>query len=264
MIRFRRKQKPAEQIVTRSDGNQVDQVIDREPATSPPPTLKLAAWVGQRKLEAIKTEFYMTIQPKVTNLSSREASMLLMVCNVFGLQDGIDTTLYLSMEFLFNYLTRSGSLEIDKISDERVRQTCLLTHLILSSFRGEWTDMGQRIRVTDQQVIDAVIDSNWLPDRRTFNSWKQHWDPERWLSVRIVPVEYLLDRSKFSEPYSGYCKGYGEGTSRGAQSTPYDSELDGEEYTEPLPPEFNLLEVEAYVKIHTAIEAQRAKRIQGE
>jgi len=206
----------------------------------------------------------MTIQPKVQNLSSREASMLLMVCNVLALQDGIDTTLYLSMEFLLSYLTRSGSLSPSEIKEERVRQTALLTHLILSSFRGEWTDLGERIQITDNQVRWAVINSNWLPDRRTFNSWEAYWKPEKWLSVRIVPVEYLLDRSKFSEPYSGYCKGYGEGTSRGAQSTPYDSDLDGEDYTEPIPPEFNLLEVEAYVNIHNAIEAQRARRMQKE
>jgi len=264
MIRFRRKTNPEDRVVGPSDGNQVNQVINLEPATSPPPTLKLAAWVGQRKIETIKTEFYMTIQPKVTSLSSREASMLLMVCNVLALQDGIDTTLYLSMEFLYSYLTRSGSLSPSEIKEERERQTCLLTHLILSSFRGEWTDLGQRIKILDQQVREAVVESNWLPDRRTFNSWLQHWEPERWLQVRIVPVEYLLDRSKFTEPYSSYCKGYGEGTSRGAKKTPYDSELDGESFTEPIPPGFNLLEVEAYVKIHTALEAQRAKRIQGE
>jgi len=264
MIRFRRKTNPEDRSVSLSNGNQVDQVINSEPATSPPPTLKLAAWVKQRKIETIKTEFYMTIQSKVTNLSSREASMLLMVCNVLALQEGIDTTLYLSMEFLYSYLTRSGSLAPSELENERERQTCLLTHLILTSFRGEWTDLGERIQITDQEVREAVIESNWLPDRRTFNSWLQHWVPERWLQVRIVPVEILLDRSKFSEPYSSYCKGYGEGTSRGAEKTPYDSELDGEDFSEPIPPGFNLLEVEAYVKIHTALEAQRAKRIQGE
>jgi hypothetical protein len=263
MIRFRRKQKPEDRIVSQSPGIPVDG-IEREPATSPPPTLKLAAWVGQRKLETIKTEFYMTIQPKVTNLSSREASMLLMICNVQALQDGIDTTLYLSMEYLYSYLTRSGSTSPSEIKEERVRQTCLLSHLILASVRGEWSNMGDRIQILDQQVREAVIDSNWLPDRRTYGSWAQHWSPDKWLQVRIVPVEYLLDRSKFSEPYSSYCKGYGEGTSRGAQSTPYDYEIDGEGHTEPIPPEFNLLEVEAYVKIFTALEAQKAKRIQGE
>jgi hypothetical protein len=264
MIRILRKFYPEDRIVGPSNGNLVNQVIDQEPATSPPPTLKLAAWVGQRKLETIITEFHMTIQPTVTNLSSREASMLLMVCNVQALQEGIDMTLYLSMEFLLSYITRSGSLSPSEIKEERQRQTALLAHLILSSFRGEWTNLGERIKILNRQVRDAIVESHWLPDARTYNSWLQHWVPDKWLKVRIVPVEYLLDRSKFSEPYSSYCKGYGEGTHPGPQSTPYDSELDGEGFTEQLPPEFNLLEVEAYGRILSALEAQRARRIQGE
>lgn len=124
--------------------------------------------------------------------------------------------------------------------------------------------MDSRIQILDQEVREAIIKSNWMPDRRTFNSWLQHWVPDKWLQVRIVPVDILFDRSKFSEPYSSYCKGYGEGTSRGPRKTPYDPELDGEDYTDPLPPEFNLLEVEAYVEIFTALEALKARRIQGE
>lgn len=205
----------------------------------------------------------MTIQAKVTNLTSREASMLLMVCNVLSLREGIDITLYLSMEFLYAFLTKSGSIEPEAIGDERIRQTALLSHLILSTFRGEWNDLGERIKILDEEVLVAISDSGWLPDKRTFNSWLQHWVPERWLQVRIVPLEYLLDRSAYSEPYSSYCKGYGEGTSRGAQSTPYDSELDGEEYSDPVPRKFNLLEVEAYQRIHNAIEANRVRRMQS-
>lgn len=205
----------------------------------------------------------MTIRTKVTNLSSREASMLLMVCNVQALRDGIDLTLYLSLEFLYSYLTHSGSRRPEEVKEEKVRQTLLLTDLILSTFRGEWSDMEERIAILDDQVYAAVRDSNWLPDKRTYNSWVQHWSPGRWLEVRIVPLESLINRSNVSQPYSGYCKGYGEGTSHGPASTPYDSELDGEEYSEPTPPGFNLLEAEAYNRILSAIEANRAKRVQG-
>lgn len=204
----------------------------------------------------------MTIQTRVTNLTPREASMLLMVCNVQALQHGLDLTLYMSMEFLLSFLTRSHSIPIPEIKEERQRKTCLLADLILTSVRGEWTGFEERIQILNQQVRDAVIESGWLPDKRTYHSWLQHWKPDKWLEVRIVPVDYLLERSGFSNPYSSYCKGYGEGTHRGPKKTPYDSELDGEDYTEPLPPEFNLLELEAYVKIYTALETLRVRRIQ--
>jgi hypothetical protein len=190
--------------------------------------------------------------------------MLLMVCNVQALSEGLDVTTYLSIEFLYALLTRSGSLKPEEIREERIRQTCLLADLIMSTFRGEWTQMGERIQILDSEVRKAIIASGWLPDKRTYNSWIQHWQPSKWLSVRIVPLDILLERSGTSEPYSGYCKGYGEGTSPGPKKTPYDYELDGEGYTEPRPPEFNLLEVEAYQQILNSLEANRAKRIQGQ
>jgi hypothetical protein len=122
--------------------------------------------------------------------------------------------------------------------------------------------MTERIKIDSKEVYEAVRDSNWLPDKRTFNSWTAYWKPEKFLEVRIVPLNTLLERDQFSEPYSSYCKGYGEGGSRTRQKTRYDSELDGKEYEEPLPPEINLLEVEAYQRIFLAIEAQKALRIQ--
>jgi len=262
MIRFRRNQKPGDKIEV-SSPQAAETKIVQEPATTPPPTLSMLAWARTRDPESISKEFQMTIRAKVTDLSYKEASMLLMVCNVQALRDGIDITLYMSLEFLYSILTKSSSLRPEDIKEERVRQTALLAHLIMSTFRGEWNDMGERIRILDDKVLEAVSSSGWLPDKRTYNSWVQHWQPDRWLQVRIVPLETLLNRSGISEPYSGYCKGYGEGSSRGAQSTPYDSELDGEGYSDPVPPEFNLLEVQAYQSIHNAIEANRVRRMQS-
>jgi hypothetical protein len=262
MIRFRRKRNPEEEIVV-SSPQAAETGIVQEPATTPPPTLSMLAWVRTGDPESISKEFQMTIRTRVTNLSYKEASMLLMVCNVQALRDGIDVALYLSLEFLYSILTKSGSIRPEEIREERIRQTALLAHLILSSFRGEWTEVGERIEILDDEVLKAVSSSGWLPDKRTYNSWVAHWQLEKWLQIRIVPLETLLNRSGNSEPYSGYCKGYGEGSSRGPQATPYNSELDGEGYSDPVPPEFNLLEVQAYQSIHNAIEANRARRVQG-
>jgi len=261
MIKLLRR-KPEEQIQTNVPLHEATVADLPEPAQSPPPTLKLVAWVRETDPVLLTKEFQMTIRANVTNLTPREASILLMVCNVLALREGLDVTLYLSIEFLSALLTRSGSLKPEDIKDEKIRQTCLLSDLIMSTFRGEWTQMGERIRILDQEVLESIAASGWLPDKRTFNSWLQHWEPGRWLSVRIVPLDILLERSGISEPYSGYCKGYGEGTSPGPKKTPYDYELDGEEFAEPRPPEFNLLEVKAYQRILNSLEANRARRIQ--
>lgn len=262
MIKLLRKRKPEDQI--NDTTSQTAVVADLpEPVQSPPPTLKLAVWVRESEPVLLIKEFQMTIRANVTNLTTREASILLMVCNVQALRDGLDVTLYLSIEFLYALLTRSSSLKPEDIKDERVRQTCLLADLIMSSFRGEWTQMGERVRIIDREVLEAIRASGWLPDKRTYNSWITHWQPGKWLSVRIVPLDIFLERSGNSEPYSGYCKGYGEGTSPGPKKTPYDYELDGEEYAEPRPPEFNLLEVQAYQRILNSLEANRARRTQG-
>jgi len=261
MIRILRKKDPEEKI-TISPSNQDSVEVLPEPAQSPPPTLRLVAWVRETDPVLLTKEFQMTVRSNVTNLSAREASMLLMVCNVQALKDGLDMTTYLSLEFLYALLTRSGSLKPEDIKEERIRQTCLLSDLIMSTFRGEWTRMGERIKILDKEVLRAIEASGWLPDKRTYNSWLQHWQPEKWLSIRIVPLEIFLERSGTSEPYSGYCKGYGEGTSPGPKKTPYDYELDGERYAEPTPPEFNLLEVKAYQQILNSLEANRARRLQ--
>lgn len=202
----------------------------------------------------------MTIRTKVSNLSNRQASMLLMVCNVLALRDGLDLSMYLSMEFLLNFLTKSGRIPPEKIDEERYRQSALLADLILLSFRGEWNGIDSRYQFS-RETIEGAIHTQWLPDKRTFNSWIQHWDLNRWLELRIVPLEHLMNRSSASEPYSSYCKGYGESARGGREKTKFSSELDGVE-TEDLPPEFNLLEVQSYQRIFLAIEAEKAKRIQ--
>lgn len=216
-----------------------------EQTTRTPPTLYIRMSVRQRNVDYVQKESMMTIRTKVTSLSQREASMLLMVCNVLALNQGIDISLYMSLEWLYSYLTRSGSRPPEEIQNEKVRQTALLAHLLLSSFRGTWVDMEERVWITDKRVIEAVLDSGWLPDKRTLNSWLQTWEPSKWLEFRIVPLDYLIERSNNSEPYDSYCRGYGEGSSRKREKTPYSSELDGEESNGgPNAPDINLLEAD--------------------
>lgn len=254
---------------TSSNGGNPNVVAQRsmetsEQTTRTPPTLHISLSVRQQGVETVQKESMMTIRTKVTSLSTREASMLLMVCNVLALQNGLDISLYMSIEWLYSYLTRSGSIPPEEIQNEKVRQTCLLSDLILGNFRGQWIDMEERVRLIDRQVVETILESGWMPDKRTINSWLQVWEPSKWLEFRIVPLELLLERSNNSEPYDSYCRGYGEGSSRKREKTPYSSELDGEKTDDATRAiEVNILEAEAYRKIHIALERRRSQRIQG-
>lgn len=260
--------KPFGNLIRRNNHNndhppkQAEQENLERPAVSAPPTLHMLTWVRKQSPESISSEFHMTIRTKVSNLTSKQASMLLMVCNVLALRDGLDLTLYLSMEFLTSFLTRSGTILPEEIVEEKHRKSVLLSDILLTSFRGEWLDLEERIEFP-MSVKRLVGSTGWLPDIRTFNSWATYWEPNRFLEFRIVPVEALRHRSGFSEPYSSYCKGYGESAHGGRQKTPYSADLDGEPWSESEPPEINLLEVQQYQAVLTAIEAEKAKRIQG-
>jgi len=242
------------------NGNTASPVLS-EQRISAPPTLSFSAWARERRPDSIQTEFLMTIHNRVTRLTDKQAAMLMKVCTVLALRDGIDFTLYLALEHLRSHLTRNGHKLIEEVQEERDRQALLLSELVLLNFRGEWHDMQERIRIPEAVVVE-ILHTGWLPDRRTFHSWMQHWQPEKFLEFRIVPVEYLLERAGFSEPYSAYCKGYGEGGHPSRNKTRYSAELDGEDFEVP-PPRFNLLEVQRYQVVLNAIEAAKAIRMQG-
>jgi hypothetical protein len=58
----------------------------------------------------------------------------------------------------------------------------------------------------------------------------------RIVSIQTAPIEIQLDQKGSGIPYSSYCKGYGEGSSRGPEVTPFSAELDGEEIEPVLDP----------------------------
>lgn len=254
--------KPRKEEVHKSSPNGTgrDQEISSEQRETAPPTLHIKSWARERGLESIQMEFQMTIQSRVSNLTSKQVAILLKVLVVQSLINGIDLTTYMSLEFLENRLTKNGSIPIEQIKNEKDRQAGLLAELILLNLRGEWSSFEDHLRVPEN-IQRMLIETGWLPDNRSFQSWRQHWQPDRYLEFRIVPLEYLLNRSNNTNPYSAYCKGYGEGgsTSR-IQKTRYSAELDGEDYQEPLPPWINLQEVQVYQKLYLAIEKAKTER----
>lgn len=223
------------------------------------PTLSVLGWVHSESISDISMEFHMTIRPKVTELTSKQASILLMVLVYQGVVHGIDIAAYLSMEFLRNRLVKSGQ-DITEVREDQIRKTVFVSEVILSWLRGSWLNLADREQLPDE-VVRTIVDTGWLPSNRTYNSWQQYWVPQKFLEVRIVPVESLLDRTDSStERYSGYTKGYGnDGSPASPQVEPYSAELDGVT-GDRLPPDYNLLEMQMYQELLLSIEKSKVNK----
>ena len=225
------------------------------------PTLKVRGWTHVENVGELTTEFHMTIRTTVAKLTVKQASILLMVLNVESLRTGVDLTCYLAMEHLVSYLIKSGHDPIEH-RDSNVRKTVLVTEAILQNVDGKWLNL-QDASPVPTELADKIRLTGWLPNERTYNSWKVYWQPRKFLEVQIVPVDSFRERAKnSSERYSGYTKGYGnDGSPASPQITRKSAELDGETGDSTLP-EYDLLEFEMYQNLLLAIEGAKARRKQ--
>lgn len=201
----------------------------------------------------------MTVQLKVTSLTPKAASMLLQICNAKAVFQGVDFTLYLAMEYLQGFLRKTGTDPL-YVKNEKQRQTLLLSELILASVEGTWLTLGSKEFLHDE-VIEKILCTGWLPNERVLQSWKQHWDLEKYLRVKIVPVEMLLERQyTTAERYSAYTRGYGQDGTLPAPHRTKDDPVDGN--VVPDPPSLNLLEFEQLVDILNSIEISKGRKRQ--
>lgn len=179
------------------------------PADNPPHHELTNERVANQPIGFIFSEFHMTIRLKVLEITQRELSMLLAVAVTKAASQGVDVALYLTIEQLFSMLTKSG---VDPMytKEEKLRQTVMLAELVLLATRGHWLSFTSK-EMLDEDVVQLIYASGWLPNDRTLNSWRQHWDLEKYLEVKIVPVDIFLERQPTSaERYSGYIRGYGQ------------------------------------------------------
>lgn len=174
----------------------------------------------------------MTIRP-LHRLTPKSTGILLMVCNVLAL-DGVDLPLYLSMVYLTelgkNYL-RLPDDQVDKI---RLAQALAIAEMILLSVSTEeWFTLGSKGHI-HPKVIEELVDTGWIPERRTLMSWTQYYEPQNWLELRIVPLEHFQERESNTQPYSSYTKGYhesGKGYRRDGKTYGQDT---GPRYQDPI------------------------------
>ena len=249
---LKRKKKTSSSVPSESSTPPTEERVNESEHHEPPlPTLEVLAEVADLNLSEFFMEYHMTVISSDSSLSQKNASILLMTCVYLALSEGVDVTLYLVMEWLFNFMLKSKSpLEYPF---EKGKQTLLLAELILSCIRGTFLSLQEREQLPDEIRV-ALIRSGWIPDERQLKSWASTYSVRRYFRIRTVRMDAFMNPERNSERYSGYTKGYGEGGSLARkQKTPFSAELDGDD-TEKPKYEFSLLEISKYNDILTTIE----------
>lgn len=173
-----------------------------------------------------------TVRPKVTDLSRRDASLLLSVLNYQVVNFGINFSMYLTMEFLVSFLLGNKNDPME-IKDEKERFEVSLSFLILLDFYGEFIPFEGNAEL-HEDIKQKILVNGLVVNHRVAGGRLSHYRPEKFFEVRAEVLESIYERSgKPSKRYSSYTKGYGEShPSTHKKKVRPSAELDGEEDTE--------------------------------
>lgn len=179
------------------------------------------------------SEFYfttnvnLTIQLKLSEFTRKQACLISSQAIFLVLNEGMSISDWFILSFLYNYLIGSRENPEELESEISIELAQILKLLLLS---GEFLTPTEKSRVPEN-IKRLCLLSKFIPNRRTFESRKQIYDLKKYLKIRIVPIDDLLERNHLSTPYSSYCKGYGESNSFAQRKgkTSFSSELDGED-----------------------------------
>lgn len=191
----------------------------------PPPSLEVKGVGLTEYLSELCMDYQITARP-LFKLERKGVSLILSVLVNQIVRQGCDFTQYLVCEYLYSWLLGSKQDPLE-IRDQNERKTVVLAQTVLKNLRGEWLRLKDKKYLTPN-VEDELRKSGWLLNDRTLWSRVSHYRPERWIEVRAVVLDVFLEKERNSEPYSSYCKGYGEAHRTARSKTPVSSELDGE------------------------------------
>jgi hypothetical protein len=115
------------------------------------------------------------------------------------------------------------------VKEPKLRFVLIVAEILLHSLKGIEFPLDHKQVIEISPKVTNLIRPH-LMSSRTYGSRYKTWRPEKFFVVRIVPVDIqFLERRKGSEPYSGYCKGYGEShPSAHSKKTKPSPELDGD------------------------------------
>lgn len=224
---FRKKGKPSTDriLVTTPSGSEVNNDSDE----SHQMTLNRPFGIEEvdEKLSSVSIEYHLTVQVTNQSLSRKELSLLLDVLNYQAVYYGINFNMLLAMYELYFRLLGNKSRSTE-LSEPYIRLTVTVSELILKSLKNQDFSLWPKEIILLPEQIKVLLGVG-LMDKRTYGSRFRHYRPEKFLKVRTVPVDIqFLTRMKGSQPYSSYCKGYGEShPSAHRQKLKISQELDG-------------------------------------
>lgn len=164
-------------------------------------------WLRENSSTSI--EYHLTAKIQNSSLTTRDLSLLLEVLNYQCIHYGLNLNMYLALsELYFRLLGNKTSSK--EVSENKIRLTVTVSEVIMKCFRfAEFPLSADEFIYLPEKVQKHL--ARFTMTKRTYKSRYQHYRPERLFKISAVPVDIqFLKRRDNSEPYSGYCKGYGE------------------------------------------------------
>jgi len=135
--------------------------------------------------------------------------------------------MYLALTELY-FRVKGNARTSTEVSDVYQRLTLLVSEILIGAFGESSFSLysGAFVYVSDE--LSELLNP-YLMSKRTYGSRYSTWRPEKFIRIKTVPVNRLIERPQFrTERYSGYTKGYGESHGNAnRQKTKPSFELDG-------------------------------------
>lgn len=163
----------------------------------------------EEKSFSTSIEYHLTIQISNESLTRRDLSLLLDVLNYQACNFGVNFVMLMGMYELYFRLLGNKS-DPKELVEPHIRLTLTVTDKILRVLRNvDFSLYPGEVVILPSKLVSLL--RNGLMTKRTYGSRYRTWRPEKFMRVRIVPVDIqFLNRRKDTLPYSSYCKGYGE------------------------------------------------------
>lgn len=195
----------------------------RLPSDYSPPVLHVRG-ATEEYFGAISFDVQMTVRSKV-NFTRKQLCMLSGIALSDVAEEGLVLSDWMILEWLYSSLLGNKQNFFER-KDQKEFELSLLLKIVLLG--GTWMKLKGKVQLPED-IQTLILNSPFVPKGRTKASWRSHWKLENYLEIRAVPLDVLLERSKSTQRYSSYCKGYGESSHMGRrQKTRPSAELDGE------------------------------------
>jgi len=135
--------------------------------------------------------------------------------------------MYLALVELY-FRVKGNAYTSQEVSDPKIRLSAMLSEILISTLKNKDYSLYSGEYVLVPETIKELL-RPYLMSKRTYGSRFATYRPEKFIRIRAVPVNSLIERPKFrTERYSGYTKGYGESHGNAhRQKTKPSVELDG-------------------------------------